>query len=158
MIRALISTAVLTIVGGTFFFLGWTGYSQAKQSQKWPTVSGEVVSSKIVEVSRKKSGKVKISYKPEVVYEYEVEGKAFRNDQISLSDGSSSIRSFAEGVVEEYPPGKKVSVHFNPNDMEDSCLSTDVGWVNWLMMAVGAGTAIIGGNLALRGRLRGRPR
>lgn len=144
MIRRLFPAFIAIIVGATFFWFGWTRHSQSSASQSWPSVVGKVVSSKVTEHTRRKSGVLKRSYRPDIVYEYEVEGSRFRSDRIGFMDSSSTSRGHAEDRVKEFAVGKAVTVYFDPSDFEEACLDRSVGWMPWLMMGCGAVIVLVG--------------
>ena len=73
-------------------------------------------------VSSRPSSQQKVP-KAEVVYSYEVAGKTLRNSTICIGGQlMTSWRAKAEDVIERYPKGADVLVHFNPDDPADSVL------------------------------------
>lgn len=151
MIRRLFPAFIALIVGATFFWFGWSRFSQSQASRSWPSVEGKVVSSKVAEHMRRKSGVLKRSYRPEIVYEYEVEGSRFRSDRIGFLDGSSNNRSYAEDRVEEFAAGMVVTVYYDPTDFEEACLDRSAGWMPWIMMGCGAVIVLVGVRLSTAG-------
>lgn len=88
-------------------------------SQTWRTTNGKVIKSR-VEVT----GGDTASVKPRVIYEYEVWGRVYQNDQIRAGDKFWSMRSSqsAYDVIDQYPVGMDVMVFYNPDDPAESAL------------------------------------
>jgi len=73
------------------------------------------------EVRSHTSSKGSTSYSPEVKYSYEVSGRTFTSEEVLPLDVSSS-RSWAEGIVKRYRPGRTAEAYFNPADPADAFL------------------------------------
>ena len=104
---------------GVSFWIGLPKIQKAKASVDWPSVQGEVKSSRITE-SRDNDG---TTYGHEVIYTYTVENEKLENDIVWFGgDVKTSSRGMARDTVKKYPAGKEVSVHFNPEDPQISVL------------------------------------
>ena len=88
-------------------------------SQAWPTTTGKVLKSR-VEVS----GGDHASVNPRVVYEYEVRGQTFQNDQVRAGDKFMRVSSSRDAydTVDRYPVGARISVYYNPANPVESAL------------------------------------
>ena len=113
---------LFSAVGSIVLFYGAKNYVQAHDSVKWPTVQGTVERSTI-ESDRGNHGKV---YSPHVVYVYSVNGSTFRGDRVSGGDYGSSSSSHAEKVIDQYPVGAVVEVHYLPGNPEVCLLEPGV--------------------------------
>lgn len=88
-------------------------------SQTWITTAGKVIKSR-VEVS---GGEVTSVY-PRVIYEYEVRGRQYQNDQIRAGDKywASGTSQEAYKTVDRYPEGQDVTVYYNPENPAEASL------------------------------------
>ncbi len=115
---------LLPIAGGLFFvILGIAWIFWGKASTSWPTTEGIILESRVIEsttVSTTRRGHItsSITYTPHVVYRYRVAGKSYKSDRICFGALDESTWS----IVNRYPVGKKVKVHYNPKDPGDSVL------------------------------------
>lgn len=98
-------------------------YAKAHDSTFWPNVPGKVIRS---EVTHRRMSGHKSSYFSEVVYEYQIRGKLYKNDDISVPRVSHSSRVDAQKTAFRYPEGKRVSVSYRPSDPLDSLLEPGV--------------------------------
>ncbi len=134
-------------VCGFFFWLGWGNYSKLRESNSWPTASGKMVRSEVIETGRM----AKAMYTARVSYEYEVGGQRYKGEQVGFMDGSSSHRSDAEAIIQSRPVGAEVEVFYNPRNPHEACLERSIGMIPWLMM-IGGVLGIFGvGKMALNG-------
>jgi hypothetical protein len=88
-------------------------------SQAWQMTAGKVIKSR-VEVS----GGDHTSVSPRVIYEYEVFGQRYQNDQIRAGDQFMRVSSSksAYGTIDRYPEGAAVTVYYNPAAPQESAL------------------------------------
>jgi hypothetical protein len=123
-----LTSLISTIPGSVLFFNGCLGSIAAMLflltafqwlrgliSLLWPSTPGVIISSYVD--NRGGGGPDDGSaYSPVVVYQYEVNGKAYRNDRVFF--GSKGVRTgFAvasQRIVMRYPVGKQVNVRYDP--------------------------------------------
>jgi len=88
-------------------------------SQTWPVTPGRVIKSR-VEVS---GGEI-TSVHPRVIYEYEVRGRQYQNDQIRAGDKYWEVGSSQEAykTIDRYPEGLEVAVYYNPDNPAEAAL------------------------------------
>ena len=83
-------------------------------SSTWPTVEGVVVSSELgmdLDIGQYSGG-----WWPQVSYDYHVDGKDYTSSNIEVEDiGNGNTSSYAKQVVNRYPVGKEVQVHYAPH-------------------------------------------
>lgn len=117
-------------------------------SSSWPTVEGVVTSSEVegdITASDFGSG-----WWPEVSYRFSVNGKIYTANNIEVINvGNGNTDNYAKQVVERYPVGKKVQVHFNPDNPAIAVLEpgipTNVGGLNSItFIAFQVGVVVIG--------------
>ena len=61
-------------------------------------------------------------YRPEILYEFSVEGKQYTGVRRTLLTWQTSGSQPAEAVVSNYPVGKKVTVYYDPRNPRESIL------------------------------------
>lgn len=122
----------------------------SSKSKRWPTAPGHVTGSGIVRQSSSSSRSTgsgpitnNYTYKAEIVYKYDVEGETYVNNQVRMSDISSSNQRAAETTKARYPVGAEVTVYYDPNNTERSVLEPGGSGGAWLPILVGAGFVII---------------
>jgi hypothetical protein len=119
----------------------------------WPVARGRIVASGAQAyrdwqtIDRRRSRRT--LYRSSVVYEYEVNGRTYRGDRVTLGVMSSTLPGFARRTAARYPFGSEVDVHYDPKRPSDSVLRpvsamylilfAAVGAVLWLAWAVATG-------------------
>lgn len=59
-------------------------------------------------------------YEPVIAYDYVVDGHEYRGRRIAVASMSTSLRSYAENRIAEYPVGRQLTVFVNPADPKDA--------------------------------------
>ena len=130
---------VTTALGVYLILFGLMWIRQGVTERLWPTVTGTVVSSAVGSF-RTAGGGAKVAarmFQATVFYEYEAGGRRYRSSQIRREKISGS-EGLANGVVEKYPAGSQVLVHYNPSNPADAVLETSatLGFVVLWAMAL----------------------
>jgi hypothetical protein len=101
-------------------------------SRSWPVTQGTIVLSQVIKDESHK----KAVYRADVQFTYEVSGRAYRGNRISFSlEGvSSADETGAQRLVEQYPPGKVVSVAYDPSNAVNAVLEPGVRAVSFLIL------------------------
>ena len=102
---------LLIIWGGLWGFAGISSTQQARESREWPTVEGQILSSWVSEGELRDPP----SYYAHVNYSYVVNGVQYDGKRISFGISHGS-RNYAESIIDKYPAGKLVPVHYDPSD------------------------------------------
>lgn len=121
----------LAMFAAGIFLLAWGGYEmkRAYESRSWPNTQGTVISSYIDKRSHRDSNnRTNIVYTPKIRYQYQVDGKHYTCKRIAFGGESGGKRSKAKKVVDKYPSGKKVTVHYNPQDPKVAVLKAGFSW------------------------------
>lgn len=119
----------------------------------WPVARGRIVASGAQAyrdwrtADRRRSRRT--FYRSSVVYEYEVNGRTYRGDRVTLGVMSSTLPGFARRTAARYPFGSEVAVHYDPARPSDSVLrplspmhaipAAATAAVLWLAWAVATG-------------------
>ncbi|RMH55970.1 MAG: DUF3592 domain-containing protein [Candidatus Hydrogenedentota bacterium] len=88
---------------------------QAHLSQSWPSTNGIVTESKVV-IHHSTGKNSSTTYGAEISYVYSVSGRRYRGSRVRVIDVSTSNPSYAQGIVNRYPKGKRVRVHYDPKN------------------------------------------
>ena len=117
---------------------------RGQNTLQWPTVRGKVYASRVVE-ELSRDGDNDTMYRPEVRYEYIVDGKEFAAKRLGLEEKSASWRSYADGVVARFPIGREVEIFYNPENPGDALLEP-ADAVKWgkVFFAAGIVTGVAG--------------
>ena len=96
---------------------------QSYQTKGWTVVEGKLQSSSIKAYEKPRSSE---DYVIELIYQYEVEGKLFTNDQLQI--GGFSTKSFkeAEYTLEEIRKQQPLTVYINPSNFKESLIRKGV--------------------------------
>lgn len=114
--------SLVIVIGGAWLSLFTIDQIiKAKLSAKWPTVTGQIVSTHIQEV-----GGRWVTYSPKVEYLYVVEDAALKGDVIGFGQfgwgAYTEFREKAAAKIAKYKVGQAVTVHFDPQRPTTSCL------------------------------------
>ncbi len=112
----------LIMVGAIFGYFDASELNELRSRRNWPTAAGEVIESKI-------TGEKAIV--PSVTYTYALGDKAYTStsDLGTPGFGNAAKRlNAAQTLIADYPVGRAVRVHYNPDDPRESYLTTAVPW------------------------------
>jgi hypothetical protein len=133
----------IMVVGGYLlaFHVGRPAMKKAEASEGWPTTTGVVTHS---EVARDHDSDGTM-YRPDVEYEYTVDGQDYVGNTITVgAKVSTNVAGGAQKKVNEYPVGKEVKVHYDPDDPAESCLEPGVRASASIPFWAGIGVLFIG--------------
>ncbi len=139
------------LFGIVFMSEGLITINKALTAQKWPTTQGEIVESNFRwEESSSTSGHRSGAYHLYIKYVYFINNQRYYSDQIGpkghiFSLGQeTSFQKNAEGIVKQFPKGKKVTVWYNPLNPQEAMLSVQVKLSYWLIAMAGAFVMYLG--------------
>ncbi|ADI02888.1 DUF3592 domain-containing protein [Syntrophothermus lipocalidus] len=108
---------------------------QALASLSWPSCPGRVVSSQVKDISHEpRDGP---SYWAEVVYRYTVDGKEYTSENVFFGQYSSGSPGPARRLVDRYPAGKEVTVHYAPDNPALAVLEIGFSWAAFAVLLIG---------------------
>lgn len=154
--------AGLILVGLMALVAGSYDAYRTHQARQWPTAPA-VIRSSAAERVFVGSRRGRHTWYPRVTYTYTVEGRTLLGRRISVSEGSLFAKlgitdrgydyENATAVVNRYPSGAQVSVHYNPAHPEESVLETaSLSAATTLLVALGG----IGFLVGIFGWVKGR--
>lgn len=140
------------------------GLKSRRMEKEWIPVPAKVISKSVLEIPSSPSSDSKNStYRPAVVYEYQVLQKTYRSDHVDcLWQSSSGDPADSEEVLARYLPGQSMTAYLNPEDPGDAVLETSarISWPS-LFAGIGFGSlSLLFGfafTAAMKNRFRFRP-
>jgi Protein of unknown function (DUF3592) len=128
------------LVGTLALFFGIRGVLRGHASTAWPAIPGVVQQSSVEYQSSSKGG----TYHARVLYTYVLEGATHSGSRVTYGDYGSSDPSHAQGIVNRYPAGKAVTVHYMPDDPDESVLEPGTNFGTWIVPLIGFAFATVG--------------
>ncbi len=126
---------ILIAIGGALtFFKGWPEFQKARESINWPSTTGIIERSEVIE-----SGLKKKSYSAQIKYTFTVNNQKIISSQIYIgSDGlTSSSSSDAYKYTSKYPVGSEVSVYYSPTQVGEAVLEPGTSITNYILLGGG---------------------
>lgn len=113
-----------TLLGLALMGYGVRNIIDARKSNSWPTVEGEITRSVMTE---KLDDDSRTRYTLHINYDYTIDrsrftGKRFKGDRIEFVSPDYHDREEAESVLGRYPLGEKVTVYYDPEHPAKSVL------------------------------------
>lgn len=144
---------LLIVAGIGMAVYGKATLGDAKASENWPSVTGQVIYTDVDRVHRmsgsSSSSGSEYRYVPEVQYEYQVEGARYEGDRIAFGSTRERSRFRAQDVVDRYPIASDVNVHYDPSNPSNSVLEPGADlvlsimpWGGLLFLLAGIATTI----------------
>lgn len=121
------------VAGTLVLFFGVRGVIRGNASTAWPAVPGVIQESSVEYHSGSKGG----AYHARVRYTYVLEGVTHSGSRVAYGDYGSSDPSHAQNIVNRYPVGRKVTVHYMPEDSDESVLEPGAGLAAWFLPVFG---------------------
>jgi hypothetical protein len=132
---------------------------KAKTSTSWPTTRGVVIDSDMERKVDNGTGRHRsrsITYHAHVTYEYAVDGTEYNCSTVSFGQYGSSSRNHALQIVNRYPVGKTIEVHYDPDRPESAVLEPGVSFSSYLGLGLGGVFAVVGAVLLIAAIAAGR--
>lgn len=110
------------------------------RTKHWPVADG------VIQSAHKQSHSGdhgSTTYSAEVTYTYQVAGVNYNGDNISIGQMSSSSE-YAQKILNRYPVGKTISVHYSPANPAEAVLETGIHGGTWICFGVGTAFVLFG--------------
>ncbi len=121
---------------GLFAFIHFRAVAKAKASETWPTTSGQVLTSAVVEEeSNDRDGSSTTWYNPAVTYSYNAGTGTLQASRIRFANMRKGSRKKAEEIIARYPVGSTPVVRYNPEKPSEAVLETERPGPLYLVMA-----------------------
>ena len=111
-------------------FAGWAAWVGISgfETEKWPTTEGVILRSGIASSGRP-------GWRPEIYYEYQVNGKTFKSERVAFAVSYGFSR--AVQTVDSYPVGRRVTVYYKPNNPSSAALEPGIPPIAYIMLSAG---------------------
>ncbi|HEU0134413.1 MAG TPA: DUF3592 domain-containing protein [Allosphingosinicella sp.] len=131
----LLVLGILWVAG--FGYAHFRAVGRAKASETWPTATGRVISSEVVEEeSSDREGGTTTWYNPVVTYAYTAGGRELTGRRIRFGNYRFSTRAKAEAALAAYATGSSPPVRYDPEKPEECVLETKKPGPIYLVMAL----------------------
>lgn len=139
-------TALAFFAGGIAAIIsGIAQWERLAAARRWASVDGEVHTARVIEQEDPNPDHRGMVYKPDIRYSYVVGGVEHAGSRRQLIVVAPLSRAYAQGVVQRYPPGHRVTVYYDPDNPRDAVLEIpDSSIVPALYIVVGVAISIIG--------------
>lgn len=111
---------LLVICGAWFLLHARSSNAKSKAAMNWPKAKAKILSSRVV----KAPGAKPTVYRAQVTYQYNVNGKTYSNNKLTLGGEVNSGRPKAQRRCDQYPTHSEQDVFFNPSNPQESFLIT----------------------------------
>ena len=140
---------IFIIAGIGLTFYGITVFQTSSDSMHWPTTDGSIINStySMTHESRERNNHhvLVTFYWPSVSYHYLVNNISYTSTKITLiSSGSENYDSVAT-ILNRYPVGQMVTVHYNPTNPAQAVLEPGTQGAAWAFIGGGLLFAVCGG-------------
>lgn len=138
--------AFMVAIGLIALLIGVMGVSATLSTGGWSVTQGTVIDTSIYREwgSGGHGSGGHWTYYPVVAYQYHVQGVTYNSSRISAVHMGSDY-NYALGVVNKYPNGTMVEVHYDPNNPANSMLDTSIGLPTLIPLILGIVFTSIGG-------------
>lgn len=117
---------IFTLIGGGTTWVFTVGPAmKLVKSQSWVETRCTIELSRVVSSKGSKGGR---TYRPEVLFRYDFDGKTYRSSQVSFMTVSSSGRDGKEEFVRNLPVGGSALCFVNPQNPAEALLDRSWSW------------------------------
>jgi len=121
-------------IGFFLLYVSWNSYSSAKNMATWESTQGTITKS-----SAKQAG---AAFIPDIEYQYFVLGVEYKGVSVTIPPEIIYDIKIAQGLIDEYPVGKKVDVFYNPEIHRVAVLEKEAAVRSWWVLVMAGGTAL----------------
>ena len=122
------------IVGALTLYFGMRGVHRARESTMWPVADGAIQNATVEYQSSNKGGG---TYHAQVFYQFTAEGQTHSGNKVVFGDYGSSNPSHAQNIVNRYPKGMAVKVHYRTGDPDTCVLEPGLHGQAWFLPGFG---------------------
>ncbi|MBS0286958.1 MAG: DUF3592 domain-containing protein [Proteobacteria bacterium] len=119
---------ILSLVGlFSAYHLTYLTLAKMSDAKKWAQVTCEVISSQVL-TSTSHGSHSSTTYKAQINYRYEYEGKSYTNNTYHFQEYYTSAYNHEYQLTREYPPGRKFSCFVNPQNPREAVIDPKPGF------------------------------
>lgn len=138
--------AAFSLIGWLMIVRGGEQIHHARNVAKWPTTVGIIASVDMQEIDGSEGAR----WRPQVVYYYSVNGRVISSTQLSRGQALQvTDERAARAFLAKYPTQSAVTVHYDPAEVTNSVLETNIPRSARLNLALGLVLAAAGPILLL---------
>ena len=130
-------------VGILLLFLGSRNLLRGHASNHWPKADGIIQSSSISRFDSSGSGPQHTTYGGSVAYDFQVAGSNYSGSRVTFADYAHDM-NHAQAVRNRYPEGKRVTVHYAPDNPQLAVLETGITDGMWILPTGGVIFSAVG--------------
>jgi hypothetical protein len=135
------------ILAGAFtLYFGVRGLHRANESTTWPVADGTIQKSTVEYHSSSEGGG---TYHAEVLYQFTVDGVTHSGNKVAFGDYGSSNPSHAQNIINRYPKGKDVTVHYRAGNPDTCILEPGLRGQTWFLPGFGLVFLVVGSLMAI---------
>jgi hypothetical protein len=125
--------------------------------RRFLTTEGEVLASRIRQHTDGEGG---TTYRPIIRYRYTVNGRQHTSKRYDFADFGTGNRGHVAGIVDAHPPGKRVTVYYDPDDPAQAVLHVELPGLQYFLLVflqpfVVIGLGLLGSVITAAGHRRG---
>ena len=132
-ITAILAPMASIGVGCLMIYVGWKSYVSSRNLNEWELTQGVITKSNVK--------RVEAAFLPDIEYQYAVFGVEYKGISVTIPPKMVFDMQVAQGLLEEYPVGKKVDVFYNPEFHHVAVLEKEVAVGPWWILVMTGGTA-----------------
>jgi len=118
---------ILALAGSlVFYFISLPDLKTAQDSKGWPDTRGQIIHAEMQRVETGTGSDRSISYRPDIRYSYQVEGREYQSSRIGVTTGTSYSYRIAQKILRKYPKDLEVDVYYKPGEPSYAILNTGV--------------------------------
>ncbi|MDB2685774.1 DUF3592 domain-containing protein [Mariniblastus sp.] len=146
-----VGNGIVAVVLGVGIFLVWAvpAMLSANASEDWQTAEGVVCEASVVSVRSSGTHGFVTKYRPEVVYEYQVDEKTYTSSQISIGAPTVYKRTADARAALDFKEGDLPTVYFNPSNPAESLLKTGASTATYFPCFFAFGIIAVGSIMAV---------
>ncbi len=120
-------------VGCFMLYVGWKSYISSRNISEWQLTQGVITKSSVK--------RVEAAFLPDIEYTYAVFGVEYKGVSVTMPPDVFYDTQVAQGLLEEYPIGKKVDVFYNPEFHHVAVLEKEAMVGPWWIWVITSGIA-----------------
>lgn len=128
--------SLTALIGLSLIVYVWRTYRRSKDTSRWIQTWGTVIESDMVIETGSKGGRM---YGARIRYRYRHDGEDNESERFSQTGMmfTASSPTLAENRLENYPPGKEVTVYIDRKNPKRVCLDITMTASLWLFFIIG---------------------
>lgn len=117
-------------------------FLKLRGTKNWIVCHAKVISKQIKNETNVSNSEIGVSgrkrkYIPEIIYDYDYQGKSYRNDQLKMIREAYSSKEKAEEQISSYTEKSEVMVFVNPDNPEEAVLNKNFPETLKLFLGIG---------------------